>query len=908
MLIKWTTDKVRTTWLNFFKSYDHHILASASLVPNDDPSLLWINSGVATLKPYFDGRQTPIAKRLANSQKAIRTNDIENIGLTARHQTFFEMLGNFSIGDYFKKEAIVWGWEFLTSKKWLNLDTNLLYVTVFNEDEETYDLWLNTIKLPKDHIIKGTKETNFWDMGQGPCGPNTEIYYDRGIKYDPKNIGIKLLKDNIENDRYIEIWNIVFSQFNNDGKNNYIDLPRKNIDTGAGLERLVAILQDVPTNFDTDLFQNIIHECEKLTTFRYDINNYFSQDIKQKTINIAFKIIADHIRCLVFAISDGVFPSNKDRGYVLRRLIRRAVVYGQKLNINEPFLFKLVPVVVKNMGQHYQELHEKINLAINVIKNEELKFWVTLITGKQLLLQVIKDKQKVDAAAAFKLFDTYGYPIELTLEIANEKKATVDWKGFYKLLDNSKDNTRKVRINHQVLTVQSSLLTNLKVPSTFIGYQKEQVTTNIAFMFKEEQAVTSLKNEIGYLILDETPFYAEKGGQAADDGVIKSANSIATVIDVQQAPQKQHIHQVEVKGELTQTDVVDAQINSLHRLFTRKNHSGTHLLHAALRKLLGLHVMQSGSFNNYQYLRLDFSHYETLAPEQIVMLEQQVSKWIKGNYPCQIIYCKYEEAIKIGALAFFGENYEEEVRVVKFGDFSIELCGGTHCDNSQEIEQLLITSIESKGSGSYRIHALTSNKTVNRYLTQQIMMIKEQSNNLFIQYQKIKDNGKQEQAIAKTYHAIKSLKTTTVDWRKGKLLIVELQSLFKKWQINIAELNRQKIVKKYLNLIPKTKNNYKLLITNFENLDIKTLREIMEHYRNQYQNIIMIFINKISNQEYLVLVASSKELHSNKQYQSNSILQKILKKYNGKGGGSSILAQGKIDKLISEQEIIENIL
>lgn len=908
MSIKWTTDKVRTTWLNFFKSYDHHILESASLVPNDDPSLLWINSGVATLKPYFDGRQTPVAKRLANSQKAIRTNDIENIGLTARHQTFFEMLGNFSIGDYFKKEAVMWGWEFLTSKKWLNLDASLLYVTVFNEDQETYDLWLNTIKLPKDHIIKGTRDTNFWDMGQGPCGPNTEIYYDRGIKYDPRNIGIKLLKEDIENDRYIEIWNIVFSQFNNDGKNNYTDLPRKNIDTGAGLERLVAILQDVPTNFDTDLFQNIIHECEKLTNFRYDISNYFSQDINQKVINVAFKIIADHIRCLVFAISDGVFPSNKDRGYVLRRLIRRAVVYGQKLNINEPFLFKLVPIVVKIMGEHYQELHEKIDLVTSVIKNEELKFWVTLITGKQLLLQVIKEKQKIDAAAAFKLFDTYGYPIELTLEIANEENAAVDLKGFYKLLDNSKNNTRKVRMNHQALTVQSSLLINLKVSSTFIGYQKEQVKTNIAFMFKSERAVASLKNESGYLILHETPFYAEKGGQAADDGVIKSENGTATVVDVQQGPQKQHIHQVEVKGELKQTDIVQAQINSSHRLYIRKNHSGTHLLHAALRKLLGLHVMQSGSFNNYQYLRLDFSHYETLTSEQIVMLEQQVSKWIKGAYPCQIIYCKYEEAIKMGALAFFGEKYEKEVRVIKFGDFSIELCGGTHCDNSQEIEQLLITSIESKGSGSYRIHALTSNKTINEYLTQQIMIIKEQSNNLFIQYQKNKDNAPQEQEIEKTYYAINNLKVTIVDWRKGKLLIVELQSLFKKWQINAEELNRQKEVKKYLNLIPKAKSEYKLLIANFENLDIKTLREIIEHYRNQYQNIIIIFINKISKQEYLVLVASSKELHSNKQYQSNNILQKILKIHNGKGGGSAILAQGKIDKIISDQDIIENIL
>ncbi|WP_425383054.1 alanine--tRNA ligase-related protein [Spiroplasma endosymbiont of Melieria omissa] len=408
-------------------------------------------------------------------------------------------------------------------------------------------------------------------------------------------------------------------------------------------------------------------------------------------------------------------------------------MYGQKLNINEPFLFKLVSIIIKVIGQHYQELHEKVDLVTNIIKSEELKFWTTLITGKQLLLQVISDNKKVDATAAFKLFDTYGYPIELTLEIANEENATVDLKGFQKLLDNSKDNTRKVRINHQALTIQSSLLTNLKVPSTFVGYDKEQINTNIVFMFKSEHEVKFLKNEKGYLILNEMPFYAEKGGQASDDGIIKGENGTASVIDVQQGPQKQHIHQVEVKGELTQTEIVEAQINSSHRFYTRKNHSGTHLLHAALRKLLGLHVMQSGSFNNYQYLRLDFSHYQMLTLEQIISIEQQVSKWIKGKYPCEIIYCTYEEAIKIGVLAFFGEKYEEKVRVIKFGDFSIELCGGTHCYNSQEVEQLLITNVESKGSGSYRIHALISLKTINEYLTQQIMMIKEQSNNLFIQ-------------------------------------------------------------------------------------------------------------------------------------------------------------------------------
>lgn len=905
MSIKWTTDKVRTAWLNFFKNYHHLELPSASLVPNDDPSLLWINSGVATLKPYFDGRSTPIAKRLVNCQKAIRTNDIENIGITARHQTFFEMLGNFAIGDYFKVEAITWAWEFLTSTKWLNLDPNLLYVTVFNQDHETYDLWLNTIKLPKNHIIKGTRKTNFWDMGQGPCGPNTEIYYDRGTKYDQQNIGIKLLQDDMENDRYIEIWNIVFSQFNNDGKNNYSDLPRKNIDTGAGLERLVAILQDVPTNFDTDLFQTIIHSCEKLTNIRYDINNYFTNEPQQKTINIAFKIIADHIRCLVFAISDGVFPSNKDRGYVLRRLIRRAVVYGQKLGINEPFLFKLVPVIVKVMGKHYCELHNKNYLITTIIKNEELKFWTTLNTGKQLLLLEIKKHKKVDAISAFRLFDTYGYPIELTLEIAQEMHAEVDLKGFEKLLENSKENTRKARINHQALTIQSSLLTNLQVDSTFVGYEYDQTKTNINFMFKDKKQVTSLTNESGFLILQATPFYAQKGGQAADDGAIIGKNGSAYVSDVQQAPQKQHIHQVTVTGTLSTTDIVTAAIDNNHRLYTQKNHSGTHLLHAALRKVLGQHVMQAGSFNNHQYLRLDFSHYENITSEQLIDIERQVTIWIKSNTKCEVIHCSYDNAIKIGALAFFGEKYDETVRVIKFGDFSIELCGGTHCHNSKEVEQLLITSIESKGSGIYRINALTSYQTINEYLIQQILTIQTESTHYFNQYQNLKNNANQDLTIENIVKTISKLQPCTNDWRHGKLLITQLQSLFKKWRINNQELQRCVNLKQYLNLVPIVKTQYQLLIAHFNNLDVKTLRELMEHYRNQYQSIIIIFINKVSLQENLILVASSKELHSNKKYQSNVILQKILKAYDGKGGGTLLLGQGKINKPISNDDIVK---
>lgn len=897
----WTTDKLRTAWIEFFKSKDHHFLASASLVPNEDPSLLWINSGVATLKPYFEGKKNPPSLRLVNSQKAIRTNDIENVGLTARHHTFFEMLGNFSIGDYFKKDAVVWAWEFLTSPKWLNLDPEKLYITVYNEDQETYDLWLNTIKVSKDHIIKGTRVTNFWDMGQGPCGPNTEIYYDRGLKYDPKKQGLKLLIDDIENDRYIEIWNIVFSQFNNDGFNNYSELPRKNIDTGAGLERIISILQDVPTNFDTEVFQTIIRACEKLTPYKYEIDNYFVKNEKQTTINTAFKIISDHIRCLVFAISDGVFPSNKTRGYILRRLIRRAEIYGQKLDINQPFLFTLVNQVIKAMGNHYSELHQQEQLIVDVVRNEEIKFWQTLVSGKQLLLKIIDEEKTISGENAFKLFDTFGYPIELTKEIAQEYQVQVDLKTFEQLLEKHKDNARNARSNVQALAQQSALLTNLNLTSEFVGYEKDLVDdAKIIFLFKDEHEVKELNNNKGYLILNKTPFYAEKGGQAADDGIITGEHGYAHVLDVQSGPNNLNVHYLDVNGKLSKNDIVTAHINEEKRFFTRKNHSGTHLLHSALRTILGTHVMQSGSFNNQDYLRLDFSHFQNVSEEQINKLEQQVQTWINGAYPCEILHLPHEEAIKIGALAFFGEKYDAIVRIIKFGDFSIELCGGTHCHNTKEVEQLLITNIESKGSGSYRVHALTSFKTINKFLETKINELKLISKSLQDKYLQTKTQNKDLEVCFKKINAL------TVDkdsWRLGKKLLNQLKDTFKKWEKELKNNQEQAMENQYLKLQPiQQADGSKLLIHQFDNVNINVLKNISDHYRNLYQNLTIIFLNNLNQNLTLVIVAISKDLLVNKG-DANEILQKILLPFNGKGGGNNLMSQGKINQKINVHDI-----
>lgn len=902
--MKWTTDKLRFAWLEFFKAKGHHVLPTASLVPNNDPSLLWINSGVANLKPYFEGKENPPALRLVNSQKAIRTNDIENVGFTSRHHTFFEMLGNFSIGDYFKEEAITWAWEFLTSEKWLNLNKEKLYITIFKDDSETYDIWLNKIKVKKDHIILGTRATNFWDMGQGPCGPNTEIYYDRGLKYDKKKIGLKLLIDDIENDRYIEIWNIVFSQFNNDGFNNYTDLPRKNIDTGAGIERIITILQDVPTNFDTDLFQKIIKECEKLTKYHYDLNNYFKNDEKQNQINTAFKIISDHIRCLTFAISDGVFPSSKTRGYVLRRLIRRAEIYGQKLNINKPFLYILVPTVIKEMSGYYSELKAKEELIITVIKNEEIKFWQTLISGKELLLKVITEEKIVSAENAFKLFDTFGFPIELTQELAYQNHVSIDLTGFNKLLEQHKENARNAQSDIKALTQQNPLLVNLPLKSTFVGYAKEEIDNGkIIFLFKNNQEYQSLENTDGYIILDKTPFYAEKGGQAADNGDISGFEGYANVLDVQSV-NNLNIHYVDINGKLTKDDIVKATINHLKRYFTKKNHSGTHLLHAALRTVLGNHVMQSGSFNNEEYLRLDFSHFANLSEEEILKIENQVSIWINSATPAEILYLTHDQALEIGALAFFGEKYETIVRVVKFGDFSIELCGGTHCNNTKEIEDLLITNIESKGAGSYRIQALTSFKTINQFLEERNNEIKTIAQEIKKKYL-VQAKIKQDKKIEKYFLEIESLKATKEEWRKAKKTLIVLQNEFRKWQkVVVAKLEQQEETK-YLNLKPElTKNRTYLLTHEFKDFKINSLKNLADYYRNRYDNLIIVFLNHVTeSNQTLVLVAISKKLADN-NYHAKEILLTILKWFSGVGGGTNLLSQGKIEGIIKVKDII----
>ncbi|WP_156856253.1 alanine--tRNA ligase [Oceanobacillus sp. AG] len=719
---KFNSAEVRQLFLDFFKEKGHTVEPSAPLVPKDDPSLLWINSGVATLKKYFDGRVIPDNPRIVNAQKSIRTNDIENVGYTARHHTFFEMLGNFSIGDYFKKEAIHWAWEFLTSDKWLGFDPDVLSVTVHPEDDEAYDIWLNEIKLPPERIIR--LEENFWDIGEGPSGPNTEIFYDRGEKYgnDPND---PELFPGGENSRYLEIWNLVFSQFNHNADDTYTPLPKKNIDTGMGLERLISIIQDVPTNFETDLFMPIIEKTEQIAQVKYGAND------KQ---TIAFKVIADHIRTVSFAIADGALPSNEGRGYVLRRLIRRAIRFSKDIGLDKPFLYELVDVVGEIMQDFYPQVIEQKDHIAKIIRSEEERFHETLNDGLEILSSIIKREEKAGnkvfpGEEVFKLYDTYGFPKELTAEYVEEHGFTIDEHGFETEMEKQKERARNARQKVDSMQVQDTTLSGLDLEDTFTGYDKlETKTTVIAIIHAGEEAQVAKANDEVFLFLKETPFYAESGGQVGDKGWIYTEHASAYVEDVQKSPQGLHIHKVIVKsGEISKGDEVQAIVENAFRNAVIKNHTATHILHQALKDVLGNHVNQAGSLVTPDRLRFDFTHFSALSEDELRKIEAIVNEKIWQSIDLSIDYQEFEKAKETGAMALFGEKYGDIVRVVQIGDYSVELCGGCHVRNTSEIGLFKLVSEGGIGAGTRRIEAVTSKKAF-EFLNGKMKILKQVSN------------------------------------------------------------------------------------------------------------------------------------------------------------------------------------
>ena len=690
-----TGNQVRQMFLDYFKSKGHMIEPGASLIPHNDPTLLWINAGVAALKKYFDGSEKPACNRIANAQKSIRTNDIENVGKTARHHTFFEMLGNFSIGDYFKEEAIPFAWEFLTSPEWIGFDKEKLYVTVYTDDEDAYRIWTEVCHVDPSHILK-TYE-NFWEIGEGPGGPDSEIFYDRGEKYDPEGLGEKLFFEEMENDRYIEVWNVVFSQYDCNpaiDRKEYKELPQKNIDTGMGLERLVSIIQGGETNFDTDLFLPIIHATEKLANVSYEENK------------MAYRVIADHIRTVTFALADGAMFDNAGRGYVLRRILRRAVRYGKQIGIEKAFMYDLVPLVCDMMKDFYDYLPEKQDFISTMVKKEEEAFHKTLLNGEKLLKSLIDKNEngEISGKDAFKLYDTYGFPFELTLEIAEESNLTVNEEEFKEELKVQQERSRASRDSNESMASQKPDLMAFVEPSTFV-YDPTPIQGKIIGLFKDGVKTDEITDK-GEVIFDTTPFYGEMGGQCGDTGLIDNETTHANVVNTLNAPNKQHMHFVEVKeGAIHLGDIFTLSIDQQKRRQITANHSATHILQKALQETLGDHISQAGSYVDDKLLRFDFTHFEKISAELLKEIEEKVNQIVFEGCPVVIKNMSKEEALASGAMALFDEKYGDVVRVVNIGDYSIELCGGCHVSNSSEIGLFKIVSEESIGSGIRRIVA-----------------------------------------------------------------------------------------------------------------------------------------------------------------------------------------------------------
>lgn len=850
-----TAKEIRETWLNFFESKHHKIEQSASLIPQNDPTLLWINAGVAPLKKYFDGTEKPANPRLTNVQKCIRTNDIDNVGKTARHHTFFEMLGNFSIGDYFKDDAIKWGFELLTDKKWFGFDKDKLYITYYPDDLEAKNIWLS-LGVDASHLIP--REDNFWEIGSGPCGPDTEIYYDRGVSYDQR--GVKLIEEDIENERYIEIWNIVFSQFNaKEGvdRASYKELPNKNIDTGGGLERFACVIQGTETNFETDLFYPIIKHIEYLTSVKYEGQ-------------MAFKVIADHIKALVFAISDGAMLSNEGRGYVLRRLLRRAVKYGRKLGLSKPFLYMLVDDVVEMMGVFYENLHETKDIVKKLILKEEEKFLETISDGEKHLLDAIeKEGKKISGDTAFKLYDTYGFPIELTLEYAVEHGVDVDLEGFKKALSAQKDRSRSARSKSGSMKAQEEAYLKFVEPSIFIGYDLLQSESKVIKVFDEG------------IVLDQTPFYATSGGQVHDEGHINGYK----VMDVFKLPHGQFLHKVE--GEFEEGDIVLAIVDAKKRLKTIRNHSAAHLFHQAIKELFGKHANQQGSQVSPRSWRFDFNHFETESDDKIIEVEKLVKHYILEK-PLDVIIREMpiEEAKKLGAMALFGEKYGDVVRVVDM-DWSKELCGGTHVSNTKEIIDFAICSYESIGSGIYRMEGVTGTNVKEQ--------VKEFMHNLFNEITLIEDKVQKLESNIKLPNKPELLGSYQ-DVINYRAYIEDLKVFVKNVEKEI-QLKKQKDVLSNLDDFIKDPSDKRPIIITHD-VDSKVLKQLTDALHDKIKAELVFVINLTDEKATFICKSDLDNAHV--------IIKEAARLTNGSGGGRGQMAQGgtqeldKIDYMINK--------
>lgn len=865
---KMTSTEVRQMFLDFFKSKGHSIEPSQSLVPVNDPTLLWINSGVATLKQYFDGSVVPENPRITNAQKSIRTNDIENVGKTARHHTMFEMLGNFSIGDYFREEALAYAWEMLTSSEYFDFPAEKLYITYYPDDKDTFNRWVE-LGVDASHLVP--IEDNFWEIGAGPSGPDTEIFFDRGEAYDPENIGLKLLAEDIENDRYIEIYNIVLSQFNADPaipRSEYKELPQKNIDTGMGLERMVCIIQGGKTNFDTDLFLPIIREIERISGKTYDPDSD----------NMSFKVIADHIRALSFAIGDGALPGNEGRGYVLRRLLRRAVMHGKKLGIEGKFLAQFVPVVGKIMESYYPEVLEKQDFIMQIIDREEEAFGRTIDGGSKLLDELLaklkeEGKTMLEGQDIFRLYDTYGFPVELTEELAEDAGFKIDHEGFKAAMKEQQDRARAAVVKGGSMGAQNETLQSIKEESEFL-YDVEKYDGKLLVAVKDDEKVDTVSGE-AQLIFDKTPFYAEMGGQVSDHGVIKNAAGkvVAEVKDVQHAPNGQNLHMVDILSTLVVGETYTLEIDAERRHGIIKNHTATHLLHAALHNIVGEHALQAGSLNEVEFLRFDFTHFAPVSKEELADIERQVNEVIWQSLAVETVETDIETAKEMGAMAFFGEKYGKNVRVVKIGDYSVELCGGTHTATTSEIGLFKIIKEEGIGSGVRRIVAVTGQKAYEAF---------KDAENTLNEVAAVVKAPQAAQVVSKVTAMQEELKAAQKenDALAGKLAASQSDEVFK-------------------NVLKAAGTSY--IASEVAVPDVNGLRNLADIWKQKELSDVLVLVAKIGEKVSLLVASKTADV------KAGNLIKELAPYIDGRGGGKPDMAMAGGSKAAGIPELIENV-
>lgn len=881
-------DDIRNTWFKFFKKKGHKIVESAPLIPINDDSLLWINAGVAPLKKYFDGTEVPDSRRLCNLQKCIRTNDIENVGVTKRHQTFFEMMGNFSIGDYFKPEAIEFAFELLTSKEYFGIDKDLLYVTVYTDDEEAKEKWIE-VGMSEDHIVP--LEENFWEIGEGPCGPDSEIFFDRGEKYDPDGDALEKFKNDDEQERYVEIWNNVFSQFNSKPgveRCEYKELPSKNIDTGAGLERWCCIFQNCDSNFETDLFQPIIKHIEELAGAKY---------VGQKE----YKIIADHIRAITFALADGATFENVGRGYVLRRLLRRSVRFGKGIGMETPFMYKLVSDVVDVMKKAYPYLVERRPQVEAIVIEEEKLFLKTLESGEKRLKELVEKSHDgtISGEDAFKLYDTYGFPFELTEEYLLEKGFTVSKEEFDKYMNSQKMTSKEGAKNKSSMASQNEVLLNYTNDSQFV-YGLYRLKSNVDAIFSKDGIIQSCNHDT-YIALKRTIFYAESGGQVCDTGMLIGKNFKARVIDVFKGPNGQNIHKIKLlDGTISIGDEVEQVLDKDRRKRTECNHSSVHMLQYCLQQKVSNTIKQAGSYVDQDKLRFDFTYAGKMTDDKLLEVENAINEMIDKELIVSTEVMPIDKAKKLGAMALFGEKYGDIVRVVKIGK-SIELCGGTHVANTKEIHKIALSTCESKGSNTYRIEGVTGER-IEATLLDIIKPYHDEIIKLLMKARGILEEARNEGIKLEFDVDIDNNKPNSYKdlmFIKNELQYVqqEVKDLEKKY----FELREKKTLENLDIYREKTKdyNGNIAIVMKVENKDSSLLKSIADTLVNEMEEGFVFFANvKEDNTVNYVAKSSSK-------VNAGMIVKSVSMKSDGNGGGSPTFAQGGGKNASNINEIIE---